>query len=86
MYSIRFCPQSRRQFLRLPAEIRKAIGPRLRRLANWPETGLDVKPLRGELAGSFRLRVGDYRVIFVVDDTAKAISIRKVGHRESVYG
>ncbi len=33
----------------------------------------------------FRLRVGDYRVIFDVDNKKSRISILKVGHRKNIY-
>lgn len=43
----------------------------------------DVKPLRGELAGSFPLRVGDYRVMFELhDDTMRIFGVR---HRSEAY-
>ena len=41
----------------------------------------DVKKLKGEHA--FRLRVGDYRVIFEINNNL--ISILKVGHRQNIY-
>lgn len=41
----------------------------------------DIKRLKGE--NSFRLRVGDYRVIF--DIIRDAIIILKVGHRKNIY-
>jgi mRNA interferase RelE/StbE len=34
---------------------------------------------------AFRVRAGDYRVIYVVDDEAEVVTITKFGHRGSVY-
>ena len=45
--------------------------------------GGDVEPLHGEMAGSFRLRVGDYRVLFTLQDGT--IRIFGVRHRSEVY-
>ena len=42
---------------------------------------LDIKRLKGEEA--FRLRVGDYRIIFEISNNL--ISILKVGHRQNIY-
>ncbi|MGO9011875.1 MAG: type II toxin-antitoxin system RelE family toxin [Bryobacteraceae bacterium] len=43
----------------------------------------DVKPLRGDLAGSFRLRIGDYRVMFELQgDTMRIFGVR---HRREAY-
>jgi mRNA interferase RelE/StbE len=41
-----------------------------------------------KLAGSqitYRIRVGDYRVIYQVNETDKAITIARVRHRKDVY-
>ena len=41
-----------------------------------------------KLSGSencYRLRVGDYRVLYLVDDKSEIISVYKVGHRREVY-
>jgi mRNA interferase RelE/StbE len=35
--------------------------------------------------GGYRIRVGDYRVLYDVDDSAKKVTIYAVGHRRDVY-
>ena len=46
------------------------------------ESGVgDVKAMVGQSAA--RLRVGDYRIVFV--ETENAISVRAVGHRRDIY-
>lgn len=59
-------------------QIKKAIETKLTR--NPIEFG---KPLRYSLKGARRLRVGDYRVIFVIDGAS--VIITKIGHRKEVY-
>lgn len=44
---------------------------------------LGSKKLKGE--SSCRIRIGDYRIIYEVDDTNKTIIIFKIGHRREVY-
>lgn len=41
------------------------------------------KPLQYSLKGARRLRVGDYRVIFTIED--RTVVITKIGHRKEVY-
>ena len=41
------------------------------------------KKLRG--VERYRLRVGDYRVLYIIDDAAASIEIVAVGHRRDVY-
>lgn len=44
----------------------------------------DVRELAGE-SGRFRLRVGDYRVIYRIDGDELVIEVVEVGHRREVY-
>ena len=85
MYSIDFAPKARKQFLSLASPIRRRLAERMARLAAWPQTGLDVRPLKGRRAGEYRLRVGQYRAIFVVDEERRRILLRAIGHRGSIY-
>ena len=52
------------------------------RLERWPDVS-GAKPLRGGLAGHFRVRTGDYRVQFYV--RGDVVVIEKVGHRDGFY-
>ena len=56
------------------------------RLSRWPEVS-GAKPLRGELAGQFRIRTGDYRVQFTVSGrrAGAVVTIVRVGHRDGFY-
>ena len=58
---------------------------RLKQLKNWPEiAGLDITPLKGN-KGLFRLRVGEHRVIFSVNEANRQIMIHEIALRKSVY-
>ncbi|MGK7344380.1 MAG: type II toxin-antitoxin system RelE family toxin [Candidatus Nitrospinota bacterium M3_3B_026] len=41
--------------------------------------------LKGNLHGLYRYRVGDYRVIFAADQSARTLQVLWVGHRRSIY-
>ena len=43
------------------------------------------KPLKGHFKGLLRYRVGDYRVIFVLDYETKKLIILAVNHRKNIY-
>lgn len=62
-------------------EIRKAIEKKL--ATNPIEFG---KPLQYSLKGLRRLRVGDYRIIFQIEEHKKTVLVVKIGHRKEVYG
>jgi mRNA interferase RelE/StbE len=61
-------------------QIRKAIEKKL--AGNPIEFG---KPLQYSLKGLRRLRVGDYRIIFQIEEDDKTVLIVKIGHRREVY-
>lgn len=64
------------------ANIRERINNRLLILEENPRPS-GIKKLQGE--ESYRLRVGDYRVLYTVDDQRKRVVILAVGHRREVY-
>lgn len=43
------------------------------------------KPLQYSFKGHRRLRVGDYRIIFRIDQNKKIVTIVLIGHRRDVY-
>jgi len=71
-----------RQALDLPLPIRKRIRDLLARLEAWPAVS-GAKPLRHNLAGSYRLRTGDCRVQFRV--SGQVVIVEKIGYRKDFY-
>ena len=70
------------QLAGLPNVVLARLANIVRRLQNWPDVS-GAKPLRGELAGHYRIRTGDYRVQFrVVGDE---VMIERIGHRDGFY-
>jgi len=46
---------------------------------------VNFKPLEGNLSGLYKLRVGDWRVIYEVNHNDKVVTVHKVGHRREIY-
>jgi len=44
-----------------------------------------IKRLTGGLVGRFRYRVGDWRVIYSVEDRARQVRVLVIAHRSEVY-
>jgi mRNA-degrading endonuclease RelE of RelBE toxin-antitoxin system len=44
-----------------------------------------AKALRGNLKGNFRIRTGDYRVIFRYTKAGDTITVWKIGYRGDIY-
>jgi mRNA interferase RelE/StbE len=68
--------------LRMPKVVRLRMRAVMTALDRWPAVS-GVKPLRGGLAGWYRKRTGDYRVIFRV--SRGDVFVEKIGHRRDVY-
>lgn len=82
-YRLRYHPAVAAEDLpRIPWNVRERIRAALeRRLTQTPE--VSGKPLRGTLRGYWKLRVGDYRVVYKVErDTVLILAIL---HRSRVY-
>ena len=70
------------QLVELPTVIKQRMLKIIGRLADWPDVS-GAKPLRGELAGHYRVRTGDYRLQFrVVGDE---VIVEHIGHRDGFY-
>ena len=67
---------------RLPDEIASRILARLVGLETNPRPA-DVKKLKGRDA--WRIRVGDYRVIYEIADEIRIVRVNRVRHRREVY-
>ena len=67
---------------RLPDDVVKRILSRLGKLETNPRP-TDVKKLKGRNA--WRIRIGDYRVIYEIHDRELQILVITVGHRREVY-
>jgi len=66
----------------LPASVFERIAARLLDLEESPRP-VGVTKLQGQ--ASYRLRVGDYRVLYTIDDTDRRVTIYAIGHRRQVY-
>jgi mRNA interferase RelE/StbE len=81
-YEIRLHPRAARESRRLQGPLRDRISDAIDAL------GVDPRP-QGvvKLAGrdDYRIRVGDYRVVYAVDDADRLVLIARIAHRREVY-
>lgn len=78
--------KAQEQFLALPTKMKARIAAVFERLRDWPRVS-GAKPLRGSLAGQYRIRTGDYRVQFSVSGRSAAalVTVIRLGHRDGFY-
>ena len=82
-YSLRYKESAASELERLPATITTRIIHAIDRLPHNPRPHGSVK-LKGSL-DTYRIRVGQYRVIYTIDDPARTVRITRVRHRSDVY-
>jgi mRNA interferase RelE/StbE len=82
-YRIEFSPTAERQFKKLLKEVQARLKHRIDILAENPFPR-GVKKLSAE-EDLYRLRIGDYRIIYQVQGKALLILILKLWHRKNVY-
>lgn len=88
MASVAVTPQALAELEALPGPIVARVERIFERLAGWPEIS-GAKPLRGDLAGHWRIRTGDYGVQFRIlaggASAAETVVVEKIGHRDRFY-
>jgi mRNA interferase RelE/StbE len=83
-YEIQITPTAVKQLASLPAKIRGRIDKKILALAKEPRPH-QAKPLQGKIKDLFRLRVGDYRIVYQVRDVLLIVLVIRIGHRREVY-
>jgi mRNA interferase RelE/StbE len=79
---LRISPRAERQLGALDRQIYQRVKARLEELSTNPRPSGCSKLKERE---GWRIRSGDYRVLYDIDDTAKIVRILDVGHRREIY-
>ena len=69
-------------------KLSKEVGDKVLEKIVWLESNfdyIDPLPLRNKWRGFFKLRIGDWRVIYDANINKKEITIHKIGHRSKIY-
>ena len=81
-YSVRLDKRVEKDLAVLPSEARARIGRKIGQLEQDPFPK-GVIELHGE--DSYRIRIGDYRVVHDVDASAQTVTVLRVAHRKDIY-
>jgi len=79
-YQILYQKEALEELEKLEASITRRITNKIESMSENPAS-CDIKKLKG--SDCYRLRIGDYRVIFIFENSI--IKILKVGHRKNIY-
>lgn len=82
-YTVELSNRAKRDLAALSAEVQTRIVKALRKLEANPRPS-GIEKLKGEVNG-YRLRVGDYRILYEVHDKVLLALVVKIGHRREIY-
>ncbi|MEK7726834.1 MAG: type II toxin-antitoxin system RelE/ParE family toxin [candidate division KSB1 bacterium] len=82
-YFVFLTPAAERERRKLPSAIKTRINQSLLGMETDPRPAGVTKMTGGH--DRWRIRVGDYRVIYSIDDHAKHITVLRIAHRREVY-
>ena len=82
MAVVRLGREARKEFDELPFTIQGRVRAVFARLTNWPHVS-GAKALRGTWSGCYRIRTGDWRVLFRL--VAPDVLVVRIQHRRDVY-
>lgn len=84
-YRVRVHRRARRELSSAPAWIRGRVAKLILDLATDPlHEDWDIGELHGE-KGVFRIRIGEYRIVYRVDEVDRVVSIERVSPRGNAY-
>jgi mRNA interferase RelE/StbE len=82
-YSVEVKPSARKELEALPDRVLARVAREITSLGDVPRPK-GCKKLKG-YKDKWRVRVGDSRVVYIIDDGAKLINVTRVAHRREVY-
>jgi mRNA interferase RelE/StbE len=83
-YAIEFSPTAQRQLRQLHQTNQKRVLRRIGRLEKQPRPR-SAKKLQGSKEPLFRIREGDYRIVYTIEDERLIVLVIRIGHRSEVY-
>ncbi len=82
-YSVEVKFSARKELNALPDLVLARVVRKLDSLADVPRPA-GCKKLKG-YKDQWRIRIGDWRVVYLIDETVKLVSIVRIAHRREVY-
>ena len=80
---IRYSKKALKYLLKLQPKLRDRIRNTIRKIADGNTQGLNIVAMQD--VGAFRVRIGDYRVIYEINDDELVLIVIKIGARGDIY-
>ena len=83
-YTVNLASRAEQELQALPDEVLRRVDAKLNALVADPRPR-GVKKLQGREGEGWRVRVGDYRILYTIDDAAQVVNVYRIGPRGDVY-
>ena len=84
-YRVRLSSHAIREYKKLDPSVKSHLQTGLDALQHHPLTGPKIKRLKGRLQEYYRYRVGDYRIVYMVDPRQGIVYVDYIQHRKEIY-
>ncbi len=84
MYRVIILPKALEYLSRADKPVAQRVTDRLTWLSENIEN-INPMPLKGDLSGLSKLRVGDWKIIYEVNNEGKSITVHQIGQRRDIY-
>lgn len=83
-YRVTLAPSAARQLRKFDPEVRRRIQAAVELLAVEPRPPVATRLVGG--SGAWRVRTGNYRIVYEINDNELVVLVLRMGHRREVYG
>ncbi|MEB3232232.1 MAG: type II toxin-antitoxin system RelE/ParE family toxin [Leptolyngbyaceae bacterium] len=84
-YRVRLSSKAMKAYKAADVTLAKKLARCFEVLEQTPRQHPNLTPLRGNLAGRYRYRAGDYRVMYRIDDERQEVIVLLIKHRRDIY-
>lgn len=85
MYDLQLTRSASRQYAAADKKLTAKLNRCFDRLRDNPREGTNIRRLRGSLKGCNRYRVGDWRVVYRVNEKTRTVVVLLITHRSKLY-
>jgi len=85
MYKVSLSSYAAKAYSKANITLAKKLSKCFEHLEINPYESNNIKKLTGQLSGLYRYRVGDYRVIFDINEKSKSVEVLSIKHRKNAY-
>jgi mRNA interferase RelE/StbE len=85
MYEVVLHPDAQNVYVNADKALAKKIARCFQQLEQTPRLHPNIQPLKGNYASFYRYRIGDYRIIYSIDDDLLQVFVVAIAHRSGAY-